>query len=268
MIYLVADTSACLTRQEAQQLQVLMVPMYVSQGGTGMHPEGYVDDWQPGQPGSLLGYTTAQASHAAFSDLFMKLKAQGHQALCVTLSSRLSGTYMNALRAAEEAGGHVQVVDSRSTAGGMYLLLKEARALLDQGTPLQQVFEHLKKLRGRLKTLFTLQDMEPLRRSGRLGMVRMSVSAMLNVRPVLALEDGAVVSRALARGRQVQMRQLMDGIDRAQGPIVVQHCADEEAALSLTQRLTAQGKQVITRKLGVVLVVHLGFPILSTAWIE
>lgn len=267
MIYLVADTSACLTRQEAQQLQVLMVPMYYSRGGR-MYTEGYVNDWQPQEGGSLTGHTTSQATSGAFLDIFNKLKRQGHQALCVTISSRLSGTYMNALSAAEESGDHVRVVDSRSTAGGIYLLLKQARALLNSGHTLVQAFEQLKSARDRLKTLFALQDMEPLRHSGRLGMVRLSVSAMLNVRPILSLVDGAVMTHAMARGRQVQMLKLLDGTDRAQGPIVVQHCADEEAAHNLAQRLMKAGHQVIVRRLGVVLTIHLGYPVLSTAWVE
>lgn len=268
MIYLVTDTAACLTRQEARELNAMMVPMYYSRGGSRMYTEGFVEDWQPGKNGSLIGHTTSQATSAGFGDLFSKLKAQGHQALCVTISSRLSGTYMNALRAAEEAGGHVRVVDSRSTAGGIYLLLRHARELLDSGLSLDEVFEQLKQARGRLRTLFTVQDMEPLRRSGRLGVVRMSVSAMLNVRPILSLEDGAVVTHARARGRQVQLRQLLEGIDRAQSPIVVQHCADQDAADSLTKRLTDQGLTVIPRRLGVVLAIHLGFPISSTVWLE
>lgn len=268
MIYLVTDTTACLTRQDARELSALMVPMYYTRGGSRMYTEGFVEDWQPGQNGSLIGHTTSQATSAGFGDLFSKLKAQGHQALCVTISSRLSGTYMNALRAAEEAGDHVRVVDSRSTAGGIYLLLRHARRLLDDGLSLDAVFEQLKLARGRLKTLFTLQDMEPLRRSGRLGVVRMSVSAMLNVRPILSLQDGAVVTHALARGRQVQLRKLLDGVDRAEGPIVVQHCLDQEAADGLAQRLQGEGHEVIPRRLGVVLAIHLGFPILSTAWLE
>ncbi len=267
MIYLVADSTACLTRQEARDLKSLMVPMYVSPDGRAMHTEGFVEDWHPGPSDSLVEYTTSQASAAAFGDLFQKLKAQDHQALCLTISSRLSGTYMNARQAALEAGDHVKVVDSRSTGGGMYLLLREARRMLNQGLSLQQTAEELKKTRGRLRTLFTLQDMEPLRRSGRLGVVRLSVSTLLNVRPVLALQDGAVVTHALARGRQVQMRQLMDGVEAAQDPIIVQHAGDEEAASSLTQRLTQQGRQVIQRRLGMVLAIHLGLPVLSTAWL-
>ena len=268
MIHLICDTTACLTRQEAKELGVLMVPMHFTRGDLKTFPEGYVEDWTPTPGESLLHYTTAQASAAAFADLFEKLKRQGHQALCITISSRLSGTYANALHAANEAGPHVQVVDSRSTGAAMYLLLKEARRQIDAGAELMSVFESLKELRDHTRTLFSLRDMAPLRKSGRLGFVRMSVSTLLNVRPLLTLEDGSVVSYAQSRGRQDEHRKLADGITGNPTDVVVQYCGDREQAEALSGLLTARGYHVTLRRIGIVLAVHLGVPVLSTAWVQ
>ncbi|NLD51598.1 MAG: DegV family EDD domain-containing protein [Clostridiales bacterium] len=271
MIYLVCDSTACLSQQEARGLQVIQVPMhYIRQGQS--FEEGYTE---PGNApcltaGAQLGdYSTAQASMAQFADVFARLLAKGHQALCLCISSRLSGTFLNASSAARQMGGDaVVVVDSRSTAGGLYLLLRRARALLDAGHSLQETAAALKALRYRQHTLFTTGNMDPLRRSGRLGMVRLSVSAFLNLRPVLRLADGRVVSHVTARGRSQQYRELLGLIRQPEGPLVVQHCQDPEGAQTLATRLRQQGYQVLLRPLGTVLAIHLGTPCLSVAWVE
>ncbi|MHC1787379.1 MAG: DegV family protein [Christensenellales bacterium] len=267
MIYLVTDSTCYLTRREAADLHILVVPLRYDCGGRDSLLEGYAEDWRP-EPGlDLSRCSTAQAPASAFQEVFRRLRAQGHQALCLTLSSRLSGTYLNALKAAQETAGQVLVLDSRTTGGALYLLAREARALLDQGLDLQACFDRLRLLRERTRTLFTLEDMGPLRRSGRLGAVRSSVSTLLNLRPVLTLQDGGVVSWALARGRQDQLRRLQEGLTGQPAQVVVQYCGDEAGAGLLAGRLRAAGVRVLERPFGIVLAIHLGLPVLSTAWL-
>lgn len=268
MIYLVTDSTAYLSRQEARDLKAVVVPMRFDRGGQDSYQEGYAEDWQPAGEQDLHGYSTAQAPSSAFQEVFQKLLGQGHQVLCLTISSRLSGTYFNAMQAAQEVGGQVMVIDSRTTAGALYLMLREARALIDAGLDLAACFERLRALRKATRTIFTLQDMEPLRRSGRLGFMRSSVSTLLNLRPLLTLSDGSVVSHALARGKQDQLRQLVQDITGQPSQVVVQYCGEEEAADTLAERLRQKGIRVLKRPLGLVLAIHLGVPVLSIAWIE
>ena len=268
MIYLVTDSTACLSRQDVRELGLLVVPCHYFRDGREAFQEGFVEDWRPEPDADLSRYTTAQAPYPAFLELFQRLKRQGHQALCLTLSSRLSGTYANALKAAEEAGEGFYVVDSRSTAGGMYLLLRAAREMLDSGLPDGECFTRLMRLRDQCRTIFTIQDMEPLRRSGRLGFMRSSVSTLLNLRPLLALQDGSVVSHSLARGRQDQLRQMVLGLSGKPKEVVVQYQGGEDAAEELARRLKEKGIEIVMRPIGVILSIHLGLPLLSMAWIE
>lgn len=272
MIYLVTDSTSCLSREDIKELQIIMVPMsYTGKNNTPIN-EGYVEECEICKQTGILnleGYSTSQASVNAFSRVFKTLIAHGHQALCLTLSSRLSGTYRNACQAAlETGGGQVEVVDSRTTAGSLYLLLRQARSFLTLGCDLKQATARLKTLISKTHTLFSVQNMDPLRRSGRLGIVRLSVSTLLNLRPVLSLIDGAVVSQALARGGQHQLRYLEDSIKGSPQMIVVQHCGCEASAIELRQRLLKRGHKVLIRPLNMVLAIHVGVPCLSVAWME
>lgn len=268
MIYLVTDSTAYLSRQETRDLSVLVVPMHFIKDGTETFQEGFAEDYAPNPTEDLSNYSTAQAPTHAFQSLFFKLRRQGHQALCLTISSRLSGTFANALLAAQDYPEDVLVVDSRNTAGGLFLLLREARRMLDDGMSLQESFEALLKLRNRIRTVFTLQDMDPIRRSGRLGLMRSSVSTLLNLRPLLTLQDGSVVSHSLARGKQDQIRQMVLGLSGKPKEVIVQYCGDEDAAGILTERMQEKGIMVLRRRIGQVLAIHLGLPVLSTAWID
>ncbi len=273
MIVLVTDSTAYFTQKEAKSLGVVQVPMNYTYEGRTLYSEGYIDEDEPTMlntvADSVAHYSTAQASLAAFLSTLEDILAEGNQALVITISSRLSGTYANAHKAAQELGGDkVAVVDSKTTAGAMYLLLTKAREWIDAGLPLHEVVAKVKEAREKTRTFFSVEDMEPLRRSGRLGFVRLSVSTILNIRPILKLTSGGVNAYGMARGRQEQLRLLEDAVAKYQGPVVVQHCRADSMASQLAQRLRLKGIPVMERLLGPVLAIHLGSGCLSVAWIE
>lgn len=123
------------------------------------------------------------------------------EVLCLTISSRLSGTYSNASLAAKSVGGAIRIVDGRTTAGGSCLLLRHAAQRIREGAQLQPLAEELRALREQIGIAFSVTDMNPLRRSGRLGIVRQSVGTILNIRPILQLVQGGVVACDTARGK-------------------------------------------------------------------
>ena len=86
--------------------------------------------------------------------------------LCLSISSRLSGAYFRELSCAREYAGSVRVVDTLTTAGGLYLLVRAARDLLDAGYSLEETACMVEQLRPAVQTRFSVGDMEPLRRSG------------------------------------------------------------------------------------------------------
>ncbi len=272
MIVLVTDSTAYFSRREAQAQGVVQVPMNYAHQGRTAYTEGYADEND-----AMLGlvtanpghFTTSQASYAAFLSTLEDIVAEGHQALVLPISSRLSGTYANAYKAAQALGPErVAVVDSKTTGGALYLLLLKAREWIRQGLSLGEVALKVKEYREKTRTLFSVKDMTPLRKSGRLNLVRMSVSTILNIRPILKLTGGGVNAYGMARGQQEQLRLLEQAAAHCQTPVVVQHCRAEDMAQQLAQRLQARGVPVMKRTLGPVLAIHLGGGCLSVAWVE
>ena len=271
MIVIVTDSSACLTREEAEALGISVVPMTYSCGAQAM-TEGYVDE--NGAFDRLIERApeqlhTSQASMAAFVRAFQDIVDEGNEALCLTMSSRMSGTYSNAVFAAREvAPDRIRVVDSLSTAGGMYQLCVKARELINVGMPLERVAAELEAMRERVRLVFTVEDIEPLRRSGRISGLKMSVSTILNIRPILGCTDGALSSCGIARGRNDQRRQLIQKVPKGVDRVLVQSYKADEQARVLAHALHLGGAQTQLRPLGPVLAIHLGAGVVGLCWVD
>ena len=272
MTAIVADSSVYLTRAEAEKLGVRIVPMTYSVEGGGLYAEDFVD--ANGEYEALVAQNidrmhTSQATMSAFMSVFDDLLAENMDVLCLTISSRLSGTYANARMAANEVGNQcIEVVDSLNAGAGLHHLVCMARELLDQGYDMKETARRLRGERGHIKTVFSVDDMMPLRRSGRLGSVRLSVSTILNIKPMLKCENGSIVSAGLARGRHEQQRFFTREIGSFRGEMIVQSFLADTQAQMIREHLEQMGCRAVHRRLGPVLGIHLGRGSIGVTWVD
>ena len=271
MIAIVTDSTAYLTHDEAVALGVVIVPMSYSFEDDASLNEGCIENDEHAErymAEHIDQAHTSQATLAGFVNAFRMLRRSGYEILCLTISSRLSGTYANAVLAAKELGGsHIEVVDSLTTCSGLYLLIREARMRIRGGAKLAAVAREITALRKRVRMCFSVDDMTPLRRSGRLGNVRMSISTVLNIKPILELRDGAIVSTALSRGRVEQARKLCGFCEGVSGQIVVDSFLADDAAARLTAQLARDDREIERRRVGPVLGAHLGAGCMGVCYI-
>ena len=221
-------------------------------------------------------FVTNQVSVESFVSTFSELVRRGDQVLCIVISSRLSGTYHSAFAAAAQLNavyggeGKVIVVDSLSTAGGMLLLCQQAIALAGQGMCLSELAQRVEEERKRISVVFSLDSMDALRRSGRIGIVRQSVSTILNLHPLLCCKDGAVASLGSARGRTEQINALVRAIETVPERMII-NCSGASPVLEHLQRelnLRFKGIPVEHHEMGPVLSHHLGLGVLGLSWID
>lgn len=273
MIAIVTDSTVCVPRREADALGLSVVPnTYIVNGRA--YSEGYSDENGDFERRvlALKGQgKTSQASVFAFAAAFERLRRAGYEVLCIVLSSRLSGAYSSASIAAREVEPEkIAVVDSLTTAGGLLLLAKAARSLIDKGLSLRQTEERLLELRARVGLVFSVDDMAALRKSGRLGLVPQSIGTVLNLRPILVFANGAVVARSPVRGAAGRVRALVDSIPGDAAEVIVHHmgeAAGAEPLLSAVKKRFPSQKTALYR-LGPVLGVHLGSNTFGVAWMS
>ncbi len=160
--------------------------------------------------------TTSQATPAAFADCFEAIASAGDSAVVITLSSKLSGTYQSAVLAAEDYP-NIYVVDSQSVAIGTGVLAQYAVELAQQGMGAEEIAQVLTQQREKVCVVALLDTLEYLKKGGRISKTVAFAGGMLNIKPVVTIQDGAVALIGKARGSRNGNNLLVEKIREAGG---------------------------------------------------
>ena len=161
---------------------------------------------------------TGQVNPYAFSQAIAEAREAGDEAVIITVGAKLSGTNQSARTALAEApGGDVYVVDSNNVTLGERVLVEYALRLVDEGRSAAQIAAAVEAVRDRVVVIGLLETLEYLVRGGRLSAAAGAVGTLLNVKPVVAAEDGLIVQLGKARGSKNGRNLLNQKVEKAGG---------------------------------------------------
>lgn len=160
--------------------------------------------------------TTSQAAPAAFAEYLESVASAGDSAVVITLSSKLSGTYQSAVLAAEDYP-NIYVVDSQSVAIGTGVLAQYAVELAQQGMGAEEIAQVLTHQREKVCVVALLDTLEYLKKGGRISKTVAFAGGVLNIKPVVTVQDGAVALIGKARGSRNGNNLLVEKIREAGG---------------------------------------------------
>lgn len=161
---------------------------------------------------------TGQVNPYAFSQAIAEARETGDEAVIITVGAKLSGTNQSARTALAEApGGDVFVVDSNNVTLGERVLVEYALRLVDEGRSAAQIAAAVEAVRDRVVVIGLLETLEYLVRGGRLSAAAGAVGTLLNVKPVVAAEDGLIVQLGKARGSKNGRNLLNQKVEKAGG---------------------------------------------------
>lgn len=161
--------------------------------------------------------TTSQATPFAFGDAFEKAVADGSQVVCITCTSKLSGTYQSAVIAADDYPGQVFVVDSCNIALGSAILVQYALELVEKGLSAEEVAWKLMQKREKVKLIAMLDTLEYLKKGGRISSTVAFAGGVLNIKPAICIENGEIKMLGMARGSKKANNLLIQEIAKAGG---------------------------------------------------
>ena len=211
-IRIITDSSADLTPADAQRLGIEVVSMSIQFGD-----RSYLDgvDLDKAQFYQLLAEgkdipSTAQPTPADFLKPMEAVRSTGDEAVVITLSSVLSGTYQSALIAKDMcAYGPVYVVDSLSATAGVQIMVEYACKLREQGITAQEISERVAALKDRIRIFAVIDTLEYLRRGGRLSSLQAGLGTVTKLKPVISVREGAVMVVGKAFGTAAATKQLL-----------------------------------------------------------
>lgn len=162
--------------------------------------------------------SSSQPNPDTFAEVFQSVVDAGDEAVVLTISGRLSGTYQSACIAAEDFKG-IYVVDSTVAAVAAGILAQYALKLADEGMDARSIAHKLDEEKGRVRLFAVLDTLEFLKRGGRLSATAAMAGSLLNIKPVITITDGVIEvvgkARGLRRGNAMMSEQvaLSGGID-------------------------------------------------------
>lgn len=180
--------------------------------------------------------TTSQPTPAAFEDVYREAVEAGYEVLCITIASKLSGTYQSATIAAAEFPGKVFVVDSRTAAIASGVLTEYALQLAEAGMGAEQIMNELMEKRKQVRLYAIVDTLEYLKKGGRLSSTVALVGGLLNIKPVICVENGEIKVVGTARGMKKAYATLTEecgkngGVDNAK-PILLGYTGQSDEQL-------------------------------------
>jgi DegV family protein with EDD domain len=137
---------------------------------------------------------TSQPTPQQFIDFYRRIAHSGDEILSLHVTGKLSGTFASAEKAAEELCNEFHIVpfDSANGSAGMGYMCKEARLLERAGASLDKILERMAFIRENISILLTLNTLEFARKSGRVKALQAALASLLNVKPIIDLQDGVL----------------------------------------------------------------------------
>ena len=269
---ILTDSGCDLPGAMLQELELTVVPLTVNFRGQSLEDtvdEGIQALYQGFRDGEAA--TTSAVNPDRWGREMEKLLQEGLDVLTVAFSSGLSTTYQSAVIAAEELkekypDRKILVVDSLCASMGQGLLLWYAAKKRAEGMDIEGVHQWLEQAKWNLCHWFTVDDLMYLKRGGRVSAATALVGTMLQIKPVLHVDDeGHLINVAKARGRKAAIQTLAKkvaelGLPGENDTVFISHgdCRQEAEELAEILKKNYGVKEVIIGYVGAVIGSHAG----------
>lgn len=265
-VAVVTDSTADLTPDVAARYGITVVPLNVHFGQQTFRDQVDLstDEFMTRLATSGKLPTTSQPSVGVFENAFRALATSHDEIIAVLLSSRLSGTVQSAQLAAEGVADMIQVeiVDSRNVSYALGLQAIRATELAAAGHSAAEIAATLHVELTSYHLVFFVETLEHLRRGGRIGKAAQLVGSILNLKPLLRIDEGQVVPFERTRTRKKALGALVDfardvhGIERA--AVIYNTTPDDAQALIADIAPLSADPDVPIVKFGPVIATHIG----------
>lgn len=155
---------------------------------------------------------TSQATYIQFKEVFEKYKEE-YEILCITGSSKSSGTYQSAMMAKNDTEGTIEIFDTLTLSLGSAQYVLKACDLLDEKLSVDDITKQLEDMRENVNLYFVVNTLEYLKRSGRVSTATAAIGNMLNLKPIFSVKEGNISLVDKVRGKKHAIHAIVDLIE-------------------------------------------------------
>ncbi|MFP4198250.1 MAG: DegV family protein [Halanaerobium sp.] len=212
---------------------------------------------------------TSRITPAKFKEVYQKNLLEYDQILVIAFSSKLSGILESAVLAKRELEPsevqRITIIDSKAASVGQGLLVYQAAKWLQEGKEVETVVEKLMEDASRLEHIFAVGDLEMLKRGGRISRTKAVMADVLNIKPILHIQDGEILAHDIVRGKKRMISYLIKEIEKkADQPenqiLALTYSQNKKYALKLKEEIETKFKpqEVFISEIGAAVGSHAG----------
>ncbi len=275
MIKIMADTAADIDFTTAQELDITILPFMIHFGDESIRadislsPDDFYQKLRDfdGIPG------TSQISPAEIEALYRELGKE-NSIIYITISSKASGVHNSACLVAkqlmEDEGFDITVVDSTMFSYPIGYSVVEAAKMAKDGKSKEEILSMLEETYKRDTAYFMVDDLAFLKKGGRIKATTMAIGTMLDIKPILNINDGLVEAYKKVRGTKKALATLVDyAVERMDNPqeneVILLH-ADAPDKMEILEKMVAEKvnpKTISIRKVGPIITSHAGLGVIG-----
>ncbi|WP_409304626.1 DegV family protein [Peribacillus sp. SCS-155] len=270
-VQIIADSASDLPMQFYKEHNVQFVPLQVLLDGETyqdlqtISPKQVYDALREGKAPK-----TSQVSPEYFLKVFTDIAKQNKQAVYIAFSSELSGTFQTAVMVRNQVKEEypdcdIEIVDSKCASLGYGLVVQHASQLANDNASKETILDAVEFHAKHMEHLFTVDNLEYLARGGRISKASAFVGGLLNIKPLLHVEDGKLIPLEKIRGKKKLLKRVIElmherGIDIKNQTLAISHGDDEETALEWKQAIQEEfgATDFVINSIGAAIGAHVG----------
>ncbi len=276
------DVSCDLTEQQVSEIGVEVLPMeFQMEGKCYLHYtdarmmslEEFYDKNKKG-----IDAKTSQINYNNFTNYFESYLKAGKDILYTGICTGLSGTYNTCLMAVKDLKGKyperkIITIDSLCDSAGLGLLVYLAGKKYAEGVSIEDLAKFIEETRLKLSHWFVVDDLDQLKRGGRISAVTATFGKALQIKPLISVDnEGHLVNVGKIRGKSNIIPTLVkhferDGENNKNNIVFVAHADNKEGALELKKAIKGMCKEVQICNIGPVIGSHVGSGMLAIVFL-
>lgn len=249
-VKIITDSAADLPEELLQAYDIDLIPLRVYDEAETEYLDGVtlesVQLLQKMREGEV--YKTSLPSLETFQEKFVTYAKQGTPCIYLAFSSELSGTYQSSVVIKEEvqetyADFDLEIINTKCASLGQGFVVLEAAKMAKEGAAKEEILNRIAFLTKHMEHIFTVADLQYLVRGGRLSKVAGFIGGLLNIKPILNVEEGQLVPLEKIRGRKKVLGRIVEimeerGKELKGQTIGITHGDDLETANALKALIT------------------------------
>ncbi|TVT28777.1 DegV family protein [Salinicoccus cyprini] len=242
---LIADSCSDISIDELDRMGIEMIPLKIT-----IDEEDYLDQYEISNTEVLDAISegkrplTSQANPGDFTKVFRKYVERNVPVLYMAFSSELSGTYQSAVIARDtiledHPKADITLIDTKAASYGLGMIVERAHGYVEEGLGKDEIVAKVEKDVKAIRHFFTVHDLDYLAKGGRLSKGQAFLGGLLNIKPLLHVEEGKLVPLEKHRGIKKVHGSMVQHLiaDNVTHDVHITHANAESQAEQLKQKI-------------------------------